>query len=44
MVEIPELFNDAARAMHEGKIWAESRYEEGSIFTFTLPLNAKGGK
>ncbi len=29
---------------HGGRIWAESNYGEESIFTFTLPLNAKGGK
>ncbi len=29
--------------LHGGKIWAESRYGEWSIFTFTLPLKAKGG-
>jgi two-component system, OmpR family, sensor histidine kinase VicK len=23
---------------HEGKIWAESNFGEGSIFSFTLPI------
>jgi len=27
--------------LHCGKIWAESKYGEGSIFTFLLPLEAK---
>lgn len=29
--------------LHEGKIWAESKYGEGSTFTFLLPLKAKKG-
>ncbi len=28
--------------MHRGKIWAESKYGEGSTFTFLLPIQAKG--
>lgn len=27
--------------LHEGKIWAQSNYGEGSIFTFELPLTQK---
>ncbi len=30
--------------LHEGKIWAESRYGEGSTFTFLLPIVAKSGE
>ena len=28
---------------HGGRIWAESRVREGSIFSFALPLNQSGG-
>jgi PAS domain S-box-containing protein len=29
---------------HNGKIWAESKFGEGSTFSFILPLNSEGGK
>ena len=29
--------------LHGGKIWAESRYREGSMFSFLIPLKAREG-